>query len=1400
MHPRSRSEPNCLASLTTKERNNFAINEFPSNGDSNKESVYIKILDSLNRQQPQSSTSDTADGYWNGGNMKEVSSAIKQFINDTEEKETALNVHIELLRKKLEEKETQFAQFEKKIKERFQKEKQNILLEHQEEISALKRSLLQKDEDIKRAVKQQGNLHSQISTLKYERAQAYSNHQIAAANINEEYNKLKNIIHDKETQLEELGGKLNALHQKDNENKLLQSRLEKALIVKEQELVQKELLIEKLEKTTEEKSKEIMNLTSKQVDTDKVQESSEMQSLIYSEFSKLKEINDHKEKELLKANDEVQSAKEECRHLQENSDRFRKIASQLEHENKEIRSSLDQSTNKISQLTQQLNEAISNEENLEKKVQELSKQKISDELSEQFVESKILKASSKTESNLKKDIDIMKNEISKNNELCAQYYQENHALHARLKQMEVEHQDVLNNYQMTEDSMTQQIKNLTEKEDNFQHHLYNLNSKLKESADEIRSLQKINKTNSIEIENLQKEKISLVDECSVLSCENQAITAKLQKTVVEKSKLEQIEKQLKDTISHLRSKTLEVTASSKNLKGKIESMFRKEEHYRMQLKETNAKYEQVQNQNNKFRNGLLELQKFIEQAKEEVKRLRIENEQQLEKNQELLGKIELLTGKYTAELEQQNKWKVKIETLEKLLEKQETEFADLTKENGNLQNDLQKTIIAMNAIVKEKQDETKAMESLQISNTNTVQTLAQKTKECDLMKDKYKQLIESMEQLKEETLTNKQGLALSQRQEELLTKELKQLKTRNEDLIQKMEMLEKSNMEIIVRKNQEEEKCKCVMIDLKRMATAVEDLTKENSVRENHVAALRHEVEKKDIFVKDRDNNILELSNSNKGLQLKLKDLKEQLNNKEDELKKINVELQDVKAIHLDESDQLKEMKTQMRTATDCVEKVRQQNKQLKATLEDMQNKEKSYKSDAHTQHFSISDLQKKCEGHRKENEKLKSFVGNLKARVQEMQGMIAGTQHKHNWVTHNDQEQRHEIKELKEAITEFQSHVMAMKQQLFKAQFQNKKLTENLKTTNEHLEKSQTKLNDLQTRSKNREEELCAQITNFQQKVNELSKSENLLQHELKNITDEYEKMSKSSSETSCRNKHLEEQVQLMSGELATLQLEGKDLFQIQQATEGKNKKLQSDFVNLVMLLKRLKKDRDSFSTMLRMCEEENKRLTKRIQQLQLELSDVRSRLKCRQREEVKVLKDNKDLQATISTLKYTEALMSSENKDILEKLANAENKLKEFNLKESRNEVGSGMDDTHYAAQDIAVDNTRERLISELTNLLHCDVIERNDEINNQEEMKTFLDDVLRESSQEKIISSEKRRPKLKKRFVELNNRRRYKTSQKFHELYSNSRKIYTSLLADIKSLTDSFSQYDDIINNDI
>jgi len=1422
--------------------------------------------------------------------MKEVSSAIKQYMDESECKQSTMVLQIESLSKRLSAANLQVQQIEKEMtgeRSQFVKDKQQMLVSHQENQKNLERSLLEKDDQLRHAKKICENLRSQLDSAMSEKVMERDEmqgmvHRQEAGYV-EERIRLEEVVKEQDMRIEVLTLQLQKSQEKENQSRTTETRLVMEVQLKSQELQHKNDAIIDLKSKVKELKEEMKS--AQDTVTYNFRENNqlaEVGTVLKFELTKLRDHLDERERENQKLKDELTNVQREMARLHDSEATLSRAAENGQQMVISLKQSLEDAKDLNQELVSTVKDFTFREKQMERTIDELQLTRVTTPLhyqypppppppqhpppsqsqplsppvvgcTESFIEHKIQEASSKTESKVKKEVASINDKLRQSTqEVENQYKHENNTLREMVRTLELESQKAVFDCQTSErnirDELHDQIQELSTSFENEKRNVQMLSSKLEQSYSIIEELENQSRHLSRKSSQADAHVLNLEVSNTELKAQLDHQTKSMEslendsKTCVDK------ERQRKTTIQQLRKKVKDLREANDSLTEEVSRVNEQKASCTNELEKVSVRKVQLEVQSKRLGANLIEMNQFMQRTRQEVEQLRVENERQVDANQALTAKIETFKASHLLVMEKQREDKQCVVQYQLQLQDMASNMERLTEENNSLKQQIKERALSLDKMFQENEKIKQKAQQQETNITKQQRSFQAKSHECESLSRQCSELVVKMEELQEQSLTTKQTCSNSQLEQDALKKELRSLRHQLEDLARERDAVIGQCEEVSRDKQRLDERISSMSRHLESVESENSVLHKEKMEITDYAKKLEMDIGKGLKALQQQEAEINQLSSMKNELQDCARELKERLCTTENQNTRLSQEMEEISQSQEQSKVKTKKMERQLHTDVETIDKLKLQVSSLRIKLDELQAKQASHSSTVETHKNAHKDLLKQYEKMRTDHERALKMNGSMKAQAIEMQAIIDGTTKKHNWIVQNEQEHRDEMKRLREQNQAMTDQLLTVKEELMKTKMTSDRMSGDLERRMAEVEAAK--------------EQLDARRASFQTK-NDIASSElDKLKNDLamykqreRDLEYSYDDMKTRHEESvECLRKS-KEKCEKLEGELKGLYTEITDLkLDLQQKThEGielseKNTKVQQNFVQLVDVLKKMKKERDSLSAILRQIEDDNRQITVKCNKLEKDVSNTSRDLEDRKASENKTLEDNEQLKSRISILKYTETLRSSENKELVERLSQLEIKLQDA-AKQQRElddlrlkDVTVGATGTAPSVPEAAAaeDSIKEDMVLNLCKRLKESSGSRSSHIPGghavplsttdryKEEMKSFMDEIFSKRQQQSNSSTRDhqdaststpvfsavaggfRRPNLfresrfinhnnhsgatKKRQVlvcgERNNNENWRDTQMDH-LYDETKRIQASLLADIKKLSKSFAE---------
>jgi len=697
--------------------------------------------------------------------MREVSLAIKDYMNEAESKQGILRLQIDSLSAKLDSANEQLRQNEEEIsKEREQhvKDKQLMHVQHQENVKNLECSILDREDQIRVWKKQCERLNGHITAAKKGKDDVITTMETKEAGFAGEKLKLEEYIKNQEKQIESLNSHIEKLREEKGRSRTTESRIVTEVHLREQELHQKcDMIIELKNKIKG--LKDELKMTQDVVGT-KTKENDQMLEVgkvLQFEFSKVKEMLGQRDMEVNKFQQESLRMHHELNRCLENETCLKRAADAGQEMVVSRQQTIEELKEKNTHLLGFIDELENREKQLEKKLADLSKIQTSSAFSESYIENKILEASSKTESNMKREVASINSKMRRNNETSAQLKIENETLRETLRKLEFDHRKLLVEYQSQEqvlrDDLQEQMKRISMNYQNEKRNVERLNSKLEQSYAIIEEFENRTQHLSRQSSDADNHRLNLEVSNTELRVQLEHQTKNLKNLNAEQKASVEKDKQRKSTIAQLRKKNKEFQETLDHLSNEITRLRQEKESFENDIEQLSGSKSQLETQNKRLSVNLVEMNDFMQRTREQVEQLRTENEQQVEANQQLSLKIESLKVNYSSVCERYELDKEHKEQCQSEIQAKSKNNQRLEQENLKLKRQLQEHVLNLEQIQTENVHNKSKLKEKDHAFTQQKSAYQSKLHECDSLRKQCQEFAVKLEDVQEELLIAKQS-------------------------------------------------------------------------------------------------------------------------------------------------------------------------------------------------------------------------------------------------------------------------------------------------------------------------------------------------------------------------------------------------------------------------------------------------------------------------------------------------------------------------------------------------------------------------------------------------------------------------------------------------------------------
>lgn len=1020
-------------------------------------------------------------------------------MDESECKQTTMVLQVESLSKRLTAANLQVQQIEREMaseRSQFVKDKQMMLVNHQENQKNLERSLLEKDEQLRHAKKICENLRSQLDSAMSEKAMERDEMQdrvhLQEAGYVEERLRLEEVVKEQDMRIEVLTLQLQKSQEKENQSRTTETRLVMEVQLKSQELQHKNDAIVDL-KSKVKALKEEMKAAHDSVTHNcrETNQLAEVGTVLKFELSKLRDHLDERERENQKLKDELGNAQREMTRLRENEATLSRAAENGQQMVISLKKSLEDVKDENQELVRTVKDFTFREKQMERTIDELQLTRVvtpshyqypppppkqtppsaqSQPLSpsvgctESFIDHKIQEASSKTESKVRKEVASINDKLRHSTQQVEnQYKNENERLRDMVRTLELENQKAVFDCQTSErnlrDQLHDQIQELSTSFENEKRNVQMLSSKLEQSYAIIEELENQSRHLSRKSSQADAHVLNLEVSNTELKAQLDYQTKSLEnlendtKTSVDK------ERQRKTTILQLRKKVKELREANDSLTEEVSRANEQKVSCANELEKVSVRKAQLEVQSKRLGANLMEMNQFMQKTRQEVEQLRVENERQVEANQALTNKIETFKGSHLLVMEKQREDKQCIVQYQMQLKDMANDMERLTEENNSLKQQIKERALAMDKLFQENEKIKQKAQQQETNITKQQRSFQAKSHECESLSRQCSELVVKVEELQEQTLTTKQTCSNSQLEQDAMKKDLRSVRHQLEDMARERDAVIGQCEEVSRDKQRLDERINSMSRHLESVESDNSILHKEKMEIADYAKKLEMDIGKGLKALQQQEAEINQLSSMKNELQDCARELKERLCTTENQNTRLSQEMQEILQREEQTKVKTKRMERQLHTDVETIDKLKLQISSLRIKLDELQAKQTSHSSTVETHKGTYKELLKQHEKLRTDHDRVLKQNGTMKAQVIEMQAIIDGTTKKQNWIVQNEQEHREEIKRLREQNQTLSDELMNVKEELMKTKLTSDRMASDLERRMAEVEASKEQL-----------------------------------------------------------------------------------------------------------------------------------------------------------------------------------------------------------------------------------------------------------------------------------------------------------------------------------------------------
>lgn len=1219
------------------------------------------------------------ESVWNDEKIREVSLAMKEYMNDSQFKEENYKETIKRLEFECVQKDDKM----KKNKEQIQSEKSSLLKEQQtneielkSKIEDLKTQLLLKNEDIEKLNNQNETTRLRLQNYEKQTVLKISESKSNEVTLLTEMEQIKKRCLEFEQMKDDMNEENLKFQLKVTTFKVIETNLKNDLKFANDEIkkynekcinFQNELCSSKSElnelkaqnKQVNEKLEQARNIEI--ILSDKVEtlmrhsqvnardDSSELQKSNETLKKRIDELNE----EILKHKKELltfeSKANNDMKKIQENEERNKKLLTEIEEAQKREETLEQQILNYKKENSNTTNNKLENAINNLKENHLIIENRLKlekEELTKELNASKELMLKSQVDCELFKS-KLHEYELEKQ-KLVLKLEHENTLSKSQLSQADEELQRSVNEVNSIKDrnqELSNYIVQLKSQIDNRNDRILS-NYKLEDEALKEALLLSQNK-----IEEWKEQNKQLQDAMKNLNENKNKELSDLHNKISLNER--EYNKCMHSYIQHCESLEKEkesLLSSIKELKDSIDHLSLNENQYK-------SKIDTLRNESHQLNATLFEMKDFMKGTREDLEMLRKENQNELEVNQNLTQSYERL--------------QVENEMLKSTSERltfEKSEISNKLKELDTKKDQHQEYISKIQVNCKETEVKLKQAEKLLIEKETAISKLkSDHEKLFNELKDKHHEseayrvkcyeFVQNLEDMQKQLLETSKSL-------EQENKECLKLEQEVDDLKSKKNKLE---VQYRFEADEAKENERKILTQLSKLKVEINTLEVQKDARQTEVTKIKNELELK----KEKCNQLSKSLNVN---EVRLEEvtkhyekLKEAHSSLLKDLKK-NESIIEEKTMEIDmlkkrlfENDfQKKEYDSKLKFNNECLEKFKSKNTQLVNEIQALKDRQNSNVTEHQHSNTSLKDLKKELVECRKENLTKADEISSLKGYIKEQQGVMDGNVHKHDWVLKHEQEQSNEMQYLKQNLCELQMQLLQGKEQYLRLEFECEKFTELSKSKDLEYNKAVSEFQTYKLKSEEKEREnekqvkiydtdLNTQKVKIQKLCNEIDKC-NIFINEIQSVN----------STDKIYLVKIEEQNANFVKEIETLKQSEINYKEVQRIIEQKFLKLHRELIKVIFQCKEVKRERDSLRAVLGACEEEKQHYQQFTTQLKSESEKLRRDLNDSNQQKQQIHNENEAIKSRLGILKFSESTRTNERNEILEKLRANELELK--------------------------------------------------------------------------------------------------------------------------------------------
>lgn len=1201
----------------------------------------------------------------NQQNIQEVSRAMKEYIQDAESKEQDLKMKIKHSETKNKQSHEKLRELEKTIKQERETNKINVSQLEQNlkgKVANMERLLNEKDEECARLLNDRDELKSKLLHLERDKMHDTSEMDTRETILKEELRSLKNAIELQNSDKLKCDDEWKCKEMTITKLKAIEAELSSELQKKSKILKQREEVIKTL---TDEMERRKDDYLTKLAETEQeLKTLSDQNKQLLEQLKNLNFCIQEKEKVCEELHDNVVFCSEQRVFLMNDKDAQTKRIEELKKENECSESALKKCKEDLNISVIKNKELKLREKTLQSEIVDLKKS-LSERsrMSVHVFDKYTQEICSMREKNLRdEEAYATKQELQASTEQCCRLKKENNELQMSSEQLKEKYKDAVKMLQRklaeAKESSTmlrsEMESSIAEKEDH-KIALQRLSFDLSESrrvnvnyTKKIRFLtQRCEKLKNIskEFQNCQKENDELRLQLKQKSADSQESENAMEIMTINDCQLRETVKKREKQMEDLEDDNQKLTAELKTLDESAT------EHAQKQIVYDN-KIKQLYQENTHLNACLLELKASMVLTKGEIQAIQAKNEKTTKSNRELNEHIEHLEVRKDIEVQEMEKYQQELQQCSDILHAYQREWQHTNQENINLRQ----------AVANAEQDLLKSTSEFKEKLTDKdelakhlKEELYCKEQEAEYFKKQCYELISNVDEIQQQLVATSKVVDEQKRDIQLLNAENRKIELEGDQHKQKNESFKE---EILQLRNKKQEQIK----QFSEKSAEIQD--SEIQIMEERLRSVNHENEEL-----RRQFQILEMkcggmSANNRNMTIEVTNLHDEIVHLKNERDTLQARVDEMKKRVAEMEHKNHELTCQLQYSNDCMEKIKNKNKDLHKTLQNIKDREEFCRETEQNRNMSFKDLENENAQLKVSKKSLEEKISILKATVTELQGVVNGNTFKHSWIMQHNEDQVNEIKALKKDLSDYHIQALETKERFFKLNFENEKLTDDLQTTRTQLEFLENENENIRRDATTALNQGKLTIHNLQEQLDVLSESKKQNTAINETLKKEKEDFVKELYEENCNLKILNEKYESSIQKIEEMKQKEKQYLSTQQKDGDRLNNMKDEFFKLISLFKKIKQERDSLKAVLLTSEEEKSHFKQKIQHMKLSSRKLQKELEEFQHLHKSTLSDNEKMKSRLSILNYTERTRDSEYKEMTEKLQQYQKKIKQLTM----------------------------------------------------------------------------------------------------------------------------------------